>query len=133
MTEIVQYRYPDDADPEVAKVKRLASSAARLEGRMQSETNETRAKLWPKYLKIRSQLRTYISDLKWSRLFYWRDIILIDPRWCGASGTGAYIAVASRIVNETAAAILKENPAPTFWIEGCPLPALKNGVSTAKI
>lgn len=53
-----------------------------------------------------------MSGLKWSRLFYWRDVLLIDPRWCGASGTGAYIAVASRIVNETAGAVLKENPAP---------------------
>lgn len=117
MTPLVEYRYPDDSDPEVAKVKRLASTAARLEGRMQMSARDKLAEIQPKYNKSRAKLKAFMATLKWSRLFYWRDIILIDPRWCGASGTGAYIAVASRIVNETAAAILKENPAPTFWVE----------------
>ena len=109
MNLITEYVYPDDSDPEVKKVKGLASRIARAERKMCNPTEKT--------VKIRRQLRDYMSTLKWSRLFYWRDILMIDPRWCGATGAGAYIAVASRIVNETARAILKENPAPSFWVE----------------
>ena len=109
MIPITEYHYPDDSDPDVKKVKMLASRIARHEGQM--------CRVSAKSVKIRGRLRDYMSTLQWSRLFYWRDILMIDFRFCGATGTGAYIAVASRIVNETATAILKENPAPTFWVE----------------
>ena len=117
MTPITLYRYPDDSNPEVKKVKRLASRAARLEGRIYKAAYDKKAERHAQYETSLVKLKTFMATLKWSSLFYWRGIILIDPRWCGASGTGAYIAVASRIVNQTAKAILKENPAPTFWVE----------------
>ena len=41
---------------------------------------------------------TFESD----RLGYWANVIMLDPRFCGATGTGAYWAVASECVNEVA-------------------------------
>ena len=38
---------------------------------------------------------------------YWAQVVLIDPRVCGATGTGAYVAVASRLVNERAVVELR--------------------------
>ena len=114
---MVESQYPDDTDPEVAKVKKLASRSARLEGRLRGVAPDKRKTMESQYAKSLTALKVFMSTLKWSRLFYWRDVLLIDPRWCGATGTGAYIAVASRLVNETATEILKDNPAPLFWIE----------------
>ena len=47
-------------------------------------------------------MRTLDSD----RLGYWAKVIMLDPRFCGATGTGAYWAVASECVNEIAVQIL---------------------------
>ena len=49
-------------------------------------------------------MRTLDSD----RLGYWAGVVMLDPRFCGATGTGAYSAVASECVNQAAKQILRE-------------------------
>ena len=48
------------------------------------------------------------ETLESDRLGYWAKVIMLDPRFCGATGTGAYWAVASECVNEIAVQILRE-------------------------
>ena len=43
-----------------------------------------------------------METLDKERLKYWRDVIMLDPRFCGATGEGAYWAVASEQVNQIA-------------------------------
>ena len=41
---------------------------------------------------------TFESD----RLGYWANVIMLDPRFCGATGQGGFGAVASECVNQAA-------------------------------
>ena len=49
-----------------------------------------------------------MQTLETERLKYWAEVIMLDPRFCGATGQGAYWAVASEQVNQAAAQILTD-------------------------
>ena len=60
--------------------------------------------------KYRSSLAKLVEILRGTdtaRLRYWAGVAMIDPRWFGGTGEGAYWAVASRLVNEQAEAELR--------------------------
>ena len=61
-----------------------------------------------KHEKARSKLREKLEQLDTKALFHWARFAMIDHRWSGATGQGAYWAVASRCVNEESISILKE-------------------------
>ena len=99
-TPISSYQYPDQKDPLI----KIASSA----GKTYPNTLYPTSEQCEKHLKEIEKVKKHMLNLDTGKLRYWADVILIRPEWCGASGTGAYIAVASRIVNEVAIEILKE-------------------------
>ena len=90
------YEYPDASKADVKRIRTLASRVGR------SFYDEE------KYKKHYPKLKEYMETIDNGRLNYWKDIMLIDHRWSGATGTGAYIAVASRVVNEISEDILRE-------------------------
>ena len=107
------YAYPADLyptcgfpDANLAKVKRLAARAGRTYQPMQRE----------KHQAARDKLREAMKDLSMGELNIWATAIMIDHRWCGATGQGAYWAVASRLCNEAALAELRTRP--SFVVEG---------------
>ena len=77
------YAYPNDSEPEVRQVKRLAAKCGR--SYRQAERFE----------KNKAKLREFMETLDKERLKYWRDVIMLDSRFCGATGEGVYWAVAS--------------------------------------
>ena len=79
----------DESDAEVRKLKRLAARC----GRTHYDAEKHQAS--------RSKLHGYMT-LDTGRLRYWATVAMIDDGWCGATGTGAYWAVAGRVVNEIA-------------------------------
>ena len=98
------YRYPHDSDAEDVKpVKRIAARHARALGRFIRPDGKS-DKAW-------EQLLAKMRELPVERLRYWESIIMIDHRWCGATGTGAYWAVASKACNDAAALALAERKA----------------------
>ena len=94
------YAYPEDLfgrdDANVKEVKRAAARAGRS---------------WPgggaKHGKDLDALRRVLRGTDTGRLRYWAQVTMLDGRFCGATGTGAYWAVASRLVNEQARAELR--------------------------
>ena len=106
------YAYPADLypaygfpDANLAKVKRLAARAGRT---FQPYDKD-------KHQAAKDKLRAAMKDLSMGELNVWATAIMIDHRWCGATGTGAYRAVASRLCNEAAAAELRTRP--SFVVE----------------
>ena len=97
------YRYPDDEDPQVQKLKRLAARVGRT--LYEREKHET----------ARGKLRAFMETLGVGELDYWRRVVMIDHRWSGATGQGAFWAVASGAVNDIAADILEDRR--TEWKE----------------
>ena len=94
MTEF--YRFPQDGDaPDVAPVKRAAAKVGRAFGQR------------AKYEKAVAALNKVLHGLETPRLRFWADCLMIDGRWCGATGQGGYWAVASEKVNELAGEELK--------------------------
>ena len=63
---------------------RLKGLAARCGRTYRSQANHKRAC---------QKLREYMETLGTGELGYWRKIEMIDHRWCGATGAGAYWAV----------------------------------------
>ena len=61
----------------------------------------------PKYDKFYKALTKYMNTLDTGSLRYWAKVVMIDHRWNGATGQGAFWAVASEAVNEIALSILK--------------------------
>ena len=93
------YKYPDDLSwPGCADVKRWAARAARARN----------AEVFDRAL---FRLGLVMRTLDRTALKRWAEVVMIDARWCGATGTGAYWAVASRHVNEAAQAELKRRSA----------------------
>lgn len=90
-THIDYYQYPDQSDPLI----KLASAVGRAFYDKE------------KYGKNLAELKKHMAELSTAKLLYWKDVLLIRPEWDGASGTGAYIAVASRVVNEIATELLQ--------------------------
>ena len=102
-TPQARHACPEDLygdDPDVARVKKAALRCGRT---------------WPnlgrgdagKHKKALEALDAALGRSCTPQVRYWAQCRLIDPRVCGASGTGAYIAVASRLVNERARAELQ--------------------------
>ena len=93
------YQYPEGVfgvgDANVKAVKRAAARCGR--------TFYDRKR----HAEARKKLAAVLADTDPARLRYWAQVVMIDGRFCGASGTGAYWAVASRCVNELALAELK--------------------------
>lgn len=94
------YAVPVDAHPEVRKVKRYAAQAGRAFGRNDSAQVE----------RAKANLRKLFAGMKLEPLGLWARVLMIDGRWCGATGTGAYWAVASRYCNEVASEELRKRP-----------------------
>ena len=102
-TPLVRHAYPEDVFPGDADVAR-AKQAARRCGRT-----------WPhlgrgspgKHRKAVEALDKALRRCGAAQVRFLAQCPLLDPRVCGASGTGAYIAVASRIANERARVELK--------------------------
>ena len=90
------YAYPDDNDPEVKQVKRLAAKCGRSYRKAE------------KFEHHKAKLREFMETLDTERLKYWSDVLMLDSRFCGATGTGAYWSVASEQVNEVADELLRE-------------------------
>ena len=84
-------------DKNVQAVKKAAARAARS-FRKDEETHQSHV----------ADLIKVLIDTDSARLRYWAGVVMIDNRFCGATGTGAYWAVASRLVNEIAQIELKE-------------------------
>lgn len=84
------YQYPDLDDPENKKLVTLAAKVGR------NFYNQS------EYDKAHKKLHEFMQGLSVDRLQYWAYVVMIDPRWSGATGQGAYWAVASRVVNEIA-------------------------------
>ena len=99
-TPITLYRYPEEvfgkADGNVRAVKRAAAKAGRS---WRTGGDRHRADV--------AKLAEVLAGTDTGRLRYWAGVTMIDGRWCGASGTGAYWAVASRLVNEASAVELR--------------------------
>ena len=99
-TPITFYRFPvavfGARDRNVRKVKAAAAKAGRA---------------WrtggDKHREDLVRLARVLEGTEPGRLRYWAGVTMIDGRYCGASGTGAYWAVASRLVNEQARAELR--------------------------
>ena len=108
----LQYTYPEvalaDRPDEIRKVKRLAARVGRTFDEAGKHAAATR------------QLRECLATLGTGSLRYWAQVVMIDHRWCGATGTGAFWAVASRVTNELARAILEERGRnqPPFQVVG---------------
>lgn len=79
-TAMYAYAYPDDSDPEVRKVKRLAAKCGRA-------YNDA-----AKFEKHSTALREYLETLDSERLRYCAKVVMLDSRWCEATGQGAYMA-----------------------------------------
>ena len=106
------YRFPHDDDSEEVKpLKRLAARYGRAFGRYQKCGPDDRARFRAEIVKAYDKLLELMRTLPTDRLHYWAEIVMIDHRWCGATGTGAYWAVASEVTNRTAKLALAERKA----------------------
>ena len=89
------YRYPEERGLEkCAEVKRHAAAAARAKTPMREHAALER-------------LRKVLAGLANDDLYAWATVWMLDARWHGATGEGAYWAVASSLVNDAARAELE--------------------------
>lgn len=88
-----EYAFPN----RLAEVRRIKKWAAKA-GRTYRDRD--------KHFKARKKLREALEPLDIRALLYWSYVVMIDDRWCGATGQGGFWAVASRCVNEEAKAII---------------------------
>ena len=105
-TPLRQYAYPEDlypGDADVARVKRAALRCGRTWPRPGGGGKEKHAKA----LEALEALDKALARCSVPQVRYFAQATLIDGRFNGATGEGAYIAVASRLVNERARAELK--------------------------
>ena len=68
---------------------------------------ECRKRDLAKFEKHKAKLVEYMWTLDSDRLGYWAGVVMLDPRFCGATGQGGFGAVASECVNQAAAQILR--------------------------
>lgn len=90
----LEYAVPQDIHPSVKVIKRHAATAAR------AKDDKRRG-------GAMGRLRDAMAKEPLDALNVWSKILMIDDRWCGATGQGGYWAVASRLCNETAQDELK--------------------------
>ena len=91
-TQILCYQFPDRS----SRVVKLASKVGRAFYKPE------------KYNVELGKLERYMQSLDNGELLYWKDVLMIRPEFSGATGQGAYIAVASRVVNEVATSVLEQ-------------------------
>ena len=91
------YAYPCDSDPSTRRIKRIAAKCGRAFGR------RDRVELERQFGRLVEAMRA----LPRSEIVYWRHIVMIDGRWQGATGQGAYWAVASEAANRAASLALE--------------------------
>ena len=95
-----QYQYPEmvlrEHPGEVREIKKLAARC----GRTLAKRDDHR--------RARARLVARLEKVENAHLRYWAEVVVIDHRWCGATGQGGFWAAASRCVNEDAAAILQQ-------------------------
>lgn len=119
--DLTPYDLPPQDDAEATKVKRLAARCGRA--------YRKRAQ----FAQLKAKLVELMRGLDTRRLGYWAAVVMIDDRWCGATGQGAYWAVASECCNQAARQVLQErgtggcpyrpddhrphhHPKPSMWI-----------------
>ena len=90
-----QHQYPDETWPGCDKVKRLAAKVGRAKDAETQQAAET---------KLTAALRELDGDA----LRRWADVVMIDARFCGATGQGGFWAKASDAVNRLAKELLNE-------------------------
>lgn len=89
--------FPDKDWPRYADVKRIGAKC----GRAKTQADED---------KWRGKLREVMREMDMGGLNYWATVVMLDHRFQGATGLGAFWAVASRIVNEVAREVLRTRP-----------------------
>ena len=102
-TPLTRYAYPEDLygdDADVARVKRLALRCGRTWPRAGQEGKEARA-------TALAALDAALARCSVPQVRYFAVVTLLDGRFNGATGEGAYISVASRLCNERAWADLR--------------------------
>lgn len=88
-----EYRFPEELGwPGTKDVKKWAAKAGRA--RTQEEADAAEAKL-----------RDVLAALDDHTLILWADVVMIDPRFQGATGQGGYWAKASEAVNRMARSV----------------------------
>ena len=98
------YMTPEEVlgpDASVRAVKRAAARLGRLFGRPRSDERR----------RARRKLADLMRAESTPRLRYWAVVLMIDSRWCGATGQGGYWAVASRETNTAARIELRQRVA----------------------
>ena len=92
--------FPGPAWPGRDAVKRAAARVGRALYRPPAER-----------AKLESKLADVLDGLDNRALLLWGSVLMIDSRFCPATGTGAYWAVASEAVNRIALGLLAERAA----------------------
>ena len=95
------YASPNDDLLPVLKIKRAALRAARA---WHSGNDPEKETVWT------ARLEAELSALPMQDLNGWAVVLMIDNRWCGATGQGGIWAVASRFCNEAARRELGRRP-----------------------
>ena len=109
-TPLHRYAYPEDlypGDPDVARVTRVALRCGRTWPRPGGGDREKHARAKAKHARALSALDAALARCPVPVVRFFAQVVMVDGRFDGATGTGAYIAVASRLVNERARADLK--------------------------
>ena len=96
-TAMYAYVYPNDS-------RSRGSESKKAGGEMRPGLQRCRAK----FEKHKAKLREYMQTLETERLRYWSGVIMLDPRFCGATGQGGFWAAASDQVNQIAKDILRD-------------------------
>ena len=93
----IRFSIPDDENFLAQKIKKIAAKAGR------ATTNE-------KEEKVLLELINTMEPLSVDDLNIWAVIMMIDHRWCGATGQGGYWAKASDFCNRAALYVLSKRP-----------------------
>ena len=97
---ITLYRFPEAVfGADDRNVRRVKAAAARAGRSWRGGGAAHRADL--------ARLARVLEGTDTGRLRFWSGVVMLDGRYCGASGAGGYWAVAARLVNEQARAELR--------------------------
>ena len=97
MNQIRVYQYPTEEQfPNTDLIKKKAQRVGRTLGEP------------AKYEKAVDALRKVLNEQDSAHLRYWAQCLMLDPRWCGATGQGGYWAHATVMVNRLSQEIIQE-------------------------
>ena len=96
MTKMWMYKYPTNEVPDVDKVKRVAAQVGRA------------LRTADRYKVAVTRLQRILEEQESCHLRFWAQVLMLDPRWCGATGKGGFWAHATMMVNELSVGILRE-------------------------